>query len=129
MTEPLSPDLTQYAGPEQPFRPVVGHWCSKIKLAHDHKRKAFGADAEEAMNFFKGPYDWLYGLKSATGSKGFVYAGEDQELPRPTFCMIAGTPIRMADGTEKPIEAVRVGDQVVSHTGQPRRVLRTFQRP
>jgi hypothetical protein len=43
-------------------------------------------------------------------------------------CFPAGTPIAMADGTEKPIEAVRVGDMVLSHTGTPRRVSETMDR-
>lgn len=43
-------------------------------------------------------------------------------------CFPAGTLVRMADGSEKPIEEIRVGDEVVSHTGQSRRVINTFRR-
>src|SRR5690606_36304352 len=43
-------------------------------------------------------------------------------------CFPAGTLVRMADGSERPIEDVREGEEVVSHTGQARRVLRTFSR-
>lgn len=52
----------------------------------------------------------------------------------PTFrqvtgsCFPAGTPILMADGSEKPIEKIKVGDIVVSHTGAKRRVVRSFSR-
>lgn len=37
-------------------------------------------------------------------------------------CFVAGTMIQMADGSQKPIELVMVGDLVMSHLG-PRRVL------
>jgi len=40
-------------------------------------------------------------------------------------CFVAGTPIRMADGTTKPIERVRIGDLVRSISGRIRRVNRT----
>src|SRR5213594_1709844 len=38
----------------------------------------------------------------------------------PDQCVVAGTPITMADGTTKPIEDVRVGDQVLSCYGSGR---------
>src|ERR1700675_2593851 len=41
-------------------------------------------------------------------------------------CCPAGTMILMADGTEKPIESVVVGDDVISHTGNVRKVVKTF---
>jgi len=44
-------------------------------------------------------------------------------------CFVAGTMILMADGTEKPIERVVVGDSVVSHTGAVRKVVETFAHP
>ena len=40
-----------------------------------------------------------------------IVVTEDCTL-RCSYCFAAGTPIRMADGTEKPIEDVQVGDQV-----------------
>jgi intein/homing endonuclease len=44
-------------------------------------------------------------------------------------CCLPGTMILMADGTEKPIEDVRAGDEVVSHTGNRRKVIQTFVHP
>jgi hypothetical protein len=44
-------------------------------------------------------------------------------------CFPAGTPVRMADGSEKPVEAVRVGDEVITHTGLGRAVVETMSRP
>lgn len=43
-------------------------------------------------------------------------------------CFPADTPVLMADGTEKPIETVQVGDLVCTHRNTARRVLRTMQR-
>lgn len=38
-------------------------------------------------------------------------------------CFPAGSMVWMADGSEKPIQDVRVGDCVISHTGLPRKVV------
>jgi hypothetical protein len=43
-------------------------------------------------------------------------------------CFPGGTPVRMADGSEKAIEAVLPGEEVVTHTGQRRRVVDTMTR-
>ena len=43
-------------------------------------------------------------------------------------CFPAGTPVTMADGSEKRIETIAVGDMVMSHTGKPRRVTEVMQR-
>lgn len=43
------------------------------------------------------------------------------------YCFVPGTMVVMADGTQKPIENVEVGDQVLTHEGRPRRVVRTFE--
>lgn len=43
-------------------------------------------------------------------------------------CFPAGTPIRMADGSEKAIETLKVGDMVLSHTKTPRPVTKTWFR-
>ena len=43
-------------------------------------------------------------------------------------CFPAGTMVRMGDGSEKPIEDVAVGDEVVTHTGGVRRVVETMRR-
>lgn len=44
-------------------------------------------------------------------------------------CFPAGTLVRMADGSEKPIEAIKAGEAVVSHKGVPRVVEHTFAKP
>lgn len=45
------------------------------------------------------------------------------------FCFAPGTLILMENGSYKPIRDIEVGDQVVSHTGKVRRVVRLFERP
>jgi hypothetical protein len=44
-------------------------------------------------------------------------------------CFVAGTLVRMGDGTEKPIEAISTGDEVASPFGGIRRVLSVFSKP
>jgi len=44
------------------------------------------------------------------------------------YCFVPGTTVLMADGTLKSIQDVNVGDEVISHTGTPRRVLHKFER-
>ena len=43
-----------------PLRPVCSAWIEKIRQAEEIKRRRFGADAAEGMQFFAGPYNWLY---------------------------------------------------------------------
>lgn len=70
------------------LEPLVAHWLRKIQLAWDFKRKEFQDDADECMRFFDGPYDFMYGIKYAQGSKAFAYtAGEGNQLPAPSFSM------------------------------------------
>lgn len=70
-----------------PLQPLVAAWNSKIKLALDFKRNEFQLDADEAMSFFDGPYDWLYEGKTARGSRGFAYGGMEGGFPKVTFGM------------------------------------------
>ena len=44
-------------------------------------------------------------------------------------CAVAGTPVRMGDGSEKPIEDIQIGDMVMTHNGRGRRVTRTIAKP
>lgn len=44
-------------------------------------------------------------------------------------CFPAGTMVRMADGTEKPIESVQKGEVVLSHQGNPQPVEETIKKP
>lgn len=44
-------------------------------------------------------------------------------------CFVAGTMVRMGDGSEKPIEEVRAGEIVISADNRRQRVLRTIRKP
>lgn len=46
----------------------------------------------------------------------------------PNYCFTPDTLIVLADGTQKPIRDVAVGDLVLTHTGAKRKVLKTFCR-
>jgi ATP-dependent DNA helicase UvrD/PcrA len=68
-------------------------------------------------------YRWLQLL--ASEHRNLAVVGDDDQ------CLVEGTPITMGDGTIKPIEAVRVGDEVLSCYGsgdfRPARVTRTYR--
>jgi DNA helicase-2/ATP-dependent DNA helicase PcrA len=65
-------------------------------------------------------YRWLQLLSSE--HRNLAVVGDDDQ------CLIEGTPVTMGDGTTKPIEAIRVGDEVLSCYGsgdfRPARVMR-----
>ena len=77
---------------------------------------------------FVGRWEYLKS-KGVTG----VFLWERYEKFRPLVphyqkrgtCFPAGTLVLMADGSEKPIEHVLSGEYVISHTGEPRKVLDT----
>jgi hypothetical protein len=69
------------------LRPIVKQWISKLKLAKEHKDKEFGADAEEAMRFYSGPYDFLYGWRTASGTPAFSWVGDEETLAPPSAKM------------------------------------------
>jgi ATP-dependent DNA helicase UvrD/PcrA len=68
-------------------------------------------------------YRWLQLL--ASEHRNLAVVGDDDQ------CLIEGTPITMGDGSVKPIEAVQVGDEVLSCYGsgdfRPARVTRTHR--
>src|SRR5689334_7417018 len=68
-------------------------------------------------------YRWLQLL--ASEHRNLAVVGDDDQ------CLVEGTPITMGDGSIKPIEAVKVGDEVLSCYGsgdfRPARVTRTYR--
>jgi len=54
-------------------------------------------------------YRWLQLLSSE--HRNLAVVGDDAQ------CLVAGTPVTMADGSERPIEAIRAGDEVMSCWG------------
>ena len=67
---------------------------------------------DEFQDTNKLQYKWI---KLLAGSNGCVFAvGDDDQ------CLPAGTNVTMADGSLRPIEAIRVGDEVRSYLGDGR---------
>jgi DNA helicase-2/ATP-dependent DNA helicase PcrA len=70
-------------------------------------------------------YAWIKLLADGDGSAPFVVGDDDQ-------CLVAGTPVTMADGSQRPIESVSPGDLVMSSYGsgelRPARVTDRFAR-
>lgn len=67
--------------------PIVSAWLKKIQLAWDFKQDEFGRDAETCMQFFDGPYDFMYGLRRGNNGNGFTFTGNADDFPKPTFAM------------------------------------------
>ena len=111
---PLSSDVQATGlGFEHPLRPVIAAWLEKLQLAADYKRAKFSDDADEAMAFFNGPYDFLYHKKTARKSGAFAVAGdEDGEFPEVSFQMTFN----------KVAEAVQIFGPVLYHRNPVRQV-------
>lgn len=72
---------------DHPLQPIVSAWLSKIRLAMEFKKKKFQDDADEAMFFYHGPYNDMYGAKRGKFSAGFSVPDDFDELPTPGFGM------------------------------------------
>lgn len=55
-------------------------------------------------------------------------ANDGEFVPVSMGCFLAGAPVALADGTEKPIEQIVVGDLVRTHTGRVQPVTEVHQR-
>lgn len=77
------------AGAEHPLRPLCAKWHSLIRKAKELKDEQFGDDAVEAMQFFNGPYDFLYRREYYSESPGFRFnpSQSDVDIPGPSFEM------------------------------------------
>lgn len=86
-------------GDNHPLRPICSQWQKKIEQAIEVKQSQFGKDADLAMAFFDGPYDFIYGLKSAGESvRYFAYEdGEGESPTKPAFCMTLN---KVAEGVQ-----------------------------
>ena len=70
---------------ESTLAPICAAWMKKIRAAAEVKKKLFGDDAEEAMKFFNGPYDFLYDRTKNQSNTGLLNDGTD--FPAPPFRM------------------------------------------
>jgi hypothetical protein len=59
------------------LQPLVRAWTSKLQKAYAHKEREFQRDADECMQFFNGPHDFMYDS---------LYS-MDVEMPQPSFRM------------------------------------------
>src|ERR671925_1178148 len=90
----------------------------------DRYRRAFRhVLVDEYQDTNRAQYRWLQLLTEE--HRNLAVVGDDDQ------CLVEGTPIAMADGTDKPIEHVRAGDKVLSCFGsgdfRPARVTDVFQ--
>src|SRR5262245_7044738 len=69
------------------FAPVCSTWLAKVKLGWNHKKLQFQNDANEAMKFFDGPYDWIYGLEGARTTRAFQFTGDGEDFTPPKVRM------------------------------------------
>lgn len=71
-------------------------WKSVVELALEAKRE-FQDDADEAMSFFNGPYDFLYGLTDAAQRGDFVVSHKKRAIPAPSIAMTVN---KVAEGVQ-----------------------------
>lgn len=99
-----------------PFSTVVAAWLQKIQLGINKKNERFGPDAQEGMNFFNGPYHFLYSNESAANDRHLRrIAVEEQdmgEIPPPRFQMTCN----------KVAEMVQIFGPVMYHRNPVRQV-------
>jgi hypothetical protein len=94
------------------LKPIVSGWNSKLNLAWTQKKADFQDDADEAMMFFNGPYDFLYGWRGAAARGSFTYSGNEDDLPAPAFRMTVN----------KVAELVQIFGPVLYHRNPIRKV-------
>jgi superfamily I DNA/RNA helicase len=102
--------------------------CVDLLEAHDDVREGYGRAfkhvlVDEYQDTNRAQYRWLQLLAGA--HRNLAVVGDDDQ------CLVEGTLVTMADGSQKPIEDVRVGDEVLSGMGQgrfgPARVARVHR--
>lgn len=75
--------------PRSILAPIVTQWMAKIRGAQEVKNDLFQNDADEAMRFFNGPYDWLYGRAFRRSQVGLSVDDDGEGWPTPSFRMTA----------------------------------------
>lgn len=88
-----------------------------------------GAGYPDDGGWMEGPIIFASGseLLSIERLGNVVRFSVDSPIPLSCSCFEPGCPVLMADGTTKAIEEVRIGDKVVTHNGQTKKVLKTLE--
>lgn len=76
-------------GSNSPLLTLVATWQGAIRLGMDHKRKVFGRQAEECMNFYGQPHDFLYETGYGHKSESFRVGSDEGDMAAPTFRVTA----------------------------------------
>lgn len=105
-------------------------WRRNPEVLKTYQRRYRYLHVDEFQDTNKAQYELVRllagGSPEAPGHQNICVVGDDDQ------CLVAGTLIRMADGTERPIERVSAGDMALSAYGsgvfRPARVLSTARR-
>ena len=73
--------------------------------------------------------DGDHGTYDVMLKRGNEYSGDNKVSDWNCHCFLPDAPVMMADGTERPIAELRPGDEVITHTGQVRRVVEIRPKP
>lgn len=67
--------------------------------------------------------------QTQSGGGGFLSGllGTAASIGAGLFCFVAGTKVRMGDGTEKNIEDIALGDEVMTASGKPEQVIKRMR--
>lgn len=87
------------ADSDNPLRAIVNAWLEKIKKGCQFKERQFGQDARTCMQFFNGPYDFMYKPDfSRRAGFGYSEGGEGSiNFPEPSCQM---TMNKVAEGVQ-----------------------------
>ncbi len=102
----------------------------------DHHAKDFNQWFMRVYDLLKNTFPW-----ASLGFPGLAIPHRDLEwieICRPAVnradwlgvhCFVGNTPVSLGDGTQKEIKDIQVGDHVITHTGQVKKVLKVSKRP
>ena len=95
---------------DSPLKAVAQLWLQKIKAGEKHKRP-FTDDANEGMNFFDGPANWMWNARYANDARN-GYMDTNAGIAPPTFRM----------SINRVFEAVKIFGAVMYHRNPTRTV-------
>jgi len=105
---------------------ILGERFDPSKYILSHATIVASVDTEEVPNVKLGSVEEVG--QTITRKFADYHVTAESEPYINNNCFVPGTLVTMVDGTVKVIEEVRVGDQVLTHLGRSRVVLRTMSR-